>query len=172
MLGHCGTNPPMSHPSQTKSEKSRARSREPWAPLPSLVAVELGSEFPAWISLLARSGEFRVVAEHEGEGSTTFTARVLAAAAELSSGATGLSRAVLVCNERTDEHALTVRHDLARRIFDNSAPARKPSIVLAASSRASARLRQSLSELAARIPGTPTIKIDEEPVQSTVANVA
>ena len=172
MLGLAATTDPMSHPINNKSERSRARSREPWAPLPSIVAVELGSEFPNWISLLARSGEFRVVAEREGEGSPAFSARVLGAAAELASASSGLSRAILVCNERTDDRAVSARHELAQKVFDASAPARKPSLVLAASARASARLRQTLTDLAARIPGNATIRIDDDSASNQVANVA
>jgi hypothetical protein len=123
---------------------------------------------------LARSGEFRVVAQREDEGEAAFVTRALAAASELSSAAAGLSRAILVCNERMDERALSDRQQVAREIFDMSAPARKPSVVLVASSRASAGLRQSLADLAARIPGA-TVRVDDQSAPAThrsIANVA
>jgi hypothetical protein len=117
---HC-----MSHPPTKKSEKSSSSRRAPRA-LVSIVAVELGATFPAWISNGAHTGEFRVVAEREAETSAAFAERVISVMKGLFADGTAASGLVIVCNERIDDGALAARKSLiaapARPVTRSSRP--------------------------------------------------
>jgi hypothetical protein len=165
---HC-----MSHPPTKKSEKSSSSRRAPRA-LVSIVAVELGATFPAWISSRAHSGEFRVVAAREAETGAAFAERVISVMKGLFADGTAASGLVIVCNERIDDGALAARKSLiagARTTSDS-----KLSATLAASARSSARLREALHRLAHDVSGT--VKVDQEQTSrprsslASVANVA
>ena len=163
----------MSHPPTKRSEKHSSSRRAPRT-LVSLVAVELGAAFPTWISSRAQSGEFRVVAEREGELGAAFAERVISVMKGLFADGAAANALVIVCNERIDEAAIASRKALV--VGARAASDSKLATTLAASARSSARLREALHRLAHDVNGT--VKVDQEQASrprsslASVANVA
>jgi len=161
----------MSHPPTKRSEK---HSRRAPRALLSIVAVELGAAFPAWVSSSAHTGQFRVVAEREGEAAAAFAERVISVIKGQFADGAAAGGIVLVCNERIDAAALSARKALvsAARAASDS----KLAATLAASSRSSSRLREALHRLAHDVNGN--VKVDQEQASrprsslASVANVA
>jgi hypothetical protein len=109
-----------------------------------LIAVELGADWPPWLSELAGEPPRRVMTQAEGEPPQAFAERVVS---EAKRERAPFRSAVLLCNERTD----LVQHG-ARRLLARSVPAELDAIargklVLAASSQASEKLRSALRSL-------------------------
>jgi hypothetical protein len=173
----------MSHNAIKKSDKAaRSRRAQRAHAQPSIVVVELGALFPAWVSARAFSGEFRVIAQRESEALDAFRARFLELVQRLAAEGTAVDTGVFVCNERTDDSAVAVRQMLARDLIASSAPGNEPRLVLAAAARSSSRLRQALQALAPCLAGErgprASVRIDEELASrphsslAAVANVA
>ena len=122
-----------------------------------------------------------MVAQREGEVLDDFRARVLESRKRLAADGSSVEGAILVCNERTDSQATATRRQIARDLIEANS-GHRPSVVLAASARASSRLRQALHELAPTLAGElaprATVRIDEELASrprsslASVANVA
>jgi len=126
-----------------------------------LVIVELGAEWPAWtgtgVELAARGGR-RVLSQEEGESPEAFADRVAEHLGSLfarqswgrSAGRPRdvlLERAVLACNERTDDRAMQARSKLGQTLLRALAERRSWQLLFTASGR-TGRVRHSLSELA------------------------
>lgn len=115
---------------------------------PVLIAVELGAEWPRWMSDLVRKSPRRVVSQEEGEEPQGFAERAARVAAALAEGR-ALGSAVVLCNERTDG-----KQDLARRLLAASLLPElrgKGKLVLTASPLASEPLRDRLTALAREV---------------------
>lgn len=173
----------MSHNAIKKSDKAaRSRRAQRAHAQPSIVAVELGALFPAWVAARASSGEFRVIAQREGEALDIFRARVLELSQRLATEGTAVDTGIVVCNERTDDRAVAMRRQLASDLIASSPPGNEPRLVLAAAARSSSRLRQALQALAPSLAGErgprASVRIDEELASrphsslASVANVA
>lgn len=133
----------------------------PEAQEPVLIAVELGAEWPRWMSDLVRQSPRRVISQEEGEEPLGFADRACRLAETLSDGK-GLASAVVLCNERTDETQDAARRRLAAKLLpDLRAQGR---LVLTSSAHASEPLRKALKAVARDVEGgrrAPVVRFGE-----------
>jgi hypothetical protein len=122
----------------------------PEAQNPVLIAVELGAEWPRWMSDLVRKSPRRVVSQEEGEEPQGFAERTSRIAAALAEGA-GLGSAVVLCNERTDSKQDQARRSLTRSLLPELRE--RGRLVLTGSAQASEPLRNALKTLARELEG-------------------
>jgi hypothetical protein len=118
-----------------------------------LIAVELGADWPFWISRQVAAVPRRVLTQGEGESSDSFAVRVLAAARQCHKKG-GLASAVVICNERTD----TAQQSSRRRLLialPRSLRGKNKKLSLVASAAGSDRLNAALKALLAQIEATP-----------------
>jgi hypothetical protein len=113
-----------------------------------LIAVELGAEWPRWMSDLVRKSPRRVVSQEEGEEPQGFAERASRVAQVLGAGS-GLGSAVVLCNERTDEKQDSARRRLAASLLPGLRGRGK--LVLTGSAHASEPLRNALKALAREV---------------------
>lgn len=107
-----------------------------------LVVVELGAEWPSWVSELA--GFRRVMTQEEGEGPEAFAARARSTERSLFPKSVAEKSVALLCNERTDAAAMTSRVAVASHFLDGRGSGRA---FFAAKSSSSGRLRHALSNV-------------------------
>lgn len=128
---------------------------------PVLIAVELGAEWPRWMSDLVRKSPRRVVSQEEGEEPQGFAERAARVAAALAEGR-GLGSAVVLCNERTDGKQDAARRLLAARLLPEL---RGRKLVLTASALSSEPLRDRLTVLAREVEAgqnAPVLRFGEQ----------
>lgn len=132
-----------------------------------LIAVELGAEWPRWMSELVRKSPRRIVAQDEGEASPSFAARVAQVAHALSASGARLGSAVVLCNERADAIQDAARRELARQLSPELAG--RGRLVLTAPERAGERLQEALKALARDVDSDakpPVLRIGERTVSA------
>ena len=115
----------------------------------TLVVVELGAVWPAWLVEAAPQGYCRVLSELEGEGPTAFAERVKSVSASLFPRGLEFALIAIACNERTDDAAIGARRDLALGLGTRGA--RSTRFAFTATEDAGERLRNSLSVLTASL---------------------
>ena len=115
----------------------------------TLVVVELGAVWPAWLVEGMPHGSCRVLAELEGEGPSAFADRVKSVAASLFPRGLELALIAVACNERTDDAAVAARRDLALSLTARGS--RTTRFAFAATEAAGERLRTSLATLTASL---------------------
>lgn len=108
-----------------------------------LVVVELGAEWPAWVSEL--SGFRRVLTQEEGEAPEAFAARARRTERSLFPRGVAKKTLALLCNERTDSAAMTSRAAIVGHLLEGRGGAGQA--FFAANARASGRVRSALSSL-------------------------
>jgi hypothetical protein len=116
-----------------------------------LVIVELGAEWPAWTGTgveMARRGGRRVLSQEEGETPEAFTDRVTEHLGSLFANRVALERAVVACNERSDQGAMRARGKLGQALIGALANRRAWQLLFTASGR-TGKVRHSLADLAA-----------------------
>jgi hypothetical protein len=136
---------------------------------PVLIAVELGAEWPRWMSDLVRQSPRRVVSQEEGEEPLGFAERACRLADALAGGP-GLGSAVVLCNERTDQAQDTARRRLAAKLLPGLGKAGR--LVLTSSAHASEPLRKALNTLARDVEGgrtAPVVRFGERTVAKRAA---
>jgi len=138
-----------------------------------LVVVELGAEWPAWVSELA--GFRRVLTQEEGEGPEAFAARLRHTERSLFPRSVSKKTLALLCNERTDAAAMTSRVTIAGHVLDGRDGGGHA--YFAANARAGGRLRHALSnaveELGATHTGRVAVRFESDrDATSLVQNVA
>jgi hypothetical protein len=120
-----------------------------------LVIVELGAEWPAWtgtgVEMAGRGGR-RVLSQEEGESPEAFSDRVAEHLGSLFAKRVELERAVLACNERSDERAMMARKKLSQALVGALSPRRTWQLLFTASGR-TGKVRHALSELASGLSG-------------------
>jgi hypothetical protein len=112
-----------------------------------LVVVELGAEWPAWVSEL--SGFRRVLTQEEGEAPEAFAARARRTERSLFPRGVAKKTLALLCNERTDQAAMTSRLAVVSHVLGGKDGAAQA--FLAATPRSSGRLRSALSNAATEL---------------------
>lgn len=133
----------------------------PEAQNPVLIAVELGAEWPRWMSDLVRKSPRRVVSQEEGEEPLGFAERAARVAEALAGGA-GLGSAVVLCNERTDPKQDSARRRLAASLLPGLRG--RGRLVLTGSPEASESLLKALKALAREVEGgshAPVLRFSE-----------
>lgn len=144
-----------------------------------VIVVELGGEWPPWVSESSDGAERRVVAEPEDEPFEALEARLGEALGALARDGARLKAAILVTNQRTDARQMARR----RAVLDalaRAADARTREIVLAPPAEAPHALRQALGALAAEAarPAGPRIHVGSgdgiasRPIATTPLGVA
>ncbi|MFO7181343.1 MAG: hypothetical protein DIU78_021755 [Pseudomonadota bacterium] len=125
-----------------------------------VIVVELGGEWPPWISESADGPERRVVAEREGEPPEALCERLGSVLETLARDDARLKSAIVVTNQRTDARQMARRRALLEAL-GAAADKRTREIVLAPPTEASPALRQALGALAADVarPGGPRIHV-------------
>ena len=108
-----------------------------------LVIVELGAEWPSWVSELA--GFRRVLTQEEGEAPEAFAARARSTERSLFPKSVAEKSVALLCNERTDAAAMTSRVAMASHFLDARNGLGRA--FFAAQSSSSGRLRHALSNV-------------------------
>jgi hypothetical protein len=106
------------------------------------IAVELGAEWPAWMTELVGASARRVVAQSDTESPEGFAERALGVAATTQD----VRGVLLLCNERAD----TVQLEARRRLVGGASRrgwCRVARRLIAAPPRASARLKELLTSL-------------------------
>ncbi len=143
----------------------------------TLVIVELGAVWPAWLMEGTPHGSCRVLAELEGEGPAAFANRVKNASGSLFPRGLELALIAVACNERTDEAAVTARRELALSLTARGS--RSTRVAFTATDDAGARLRNSLASLTAtldsgRLQRRVSVRLRgaAEPSRTRVARVA
>ena len=121
-------------------------SRTPGAGL--LVLVELGATWPRSLVESSPYAACRVLAEQEGEGPVAFAARVRTFATSMFPRHVALETAVLACNERADESAVSARRSIAQFLSSRRGRTR---LIFAPAARAREALRRSLDALVAEL---------------------
>jgi hypothetical protein len=115
-----------------------------------LVIMELGAEWPAWtrtgVEVASRGGR-RVLSQEEGESPDMFAERVAEHLGSLFAKRVELERAVLACNERTDDRAMRARGKLGSALAGALSSRRGWQLLFTASGR-TGRVRHALSDLA------------------------
>lgn len=112
-----------------------------------LVIVELGAEWPAWVETVPGRGSRRVLSQEEGETPEDFGNRVTEHLGSLFAKRVTLERAVVACNERSDERAMQARSKLGQALVGALAGGRSWQLLFTASGR-TGRVRHALSGLA------------------------
>jgi hypothetical protein len=115
----------------------------------TLVIVELGAVWPAWLVESTPQGSCRVLAELEGEGPAAFADRVKSVSASLFPRGSELALIAVACNERTDEAAVAARREVALSLTARGS--RTTRVAFAATEDAGVRLRNSLATLTASL---------------------
>ncbi len=116
-----------------------------------LIAVELGADWPSWLSQQMAALPRLVLSQSDGESCDSFAVRVLASARRWHKKG-GLATAVVICNERTD----TVQQSSRRLLLlalPKSLRGKNRRLTLAASADASERLQTALRALVRQIEG-------------------
>jgi hypothetical protein len=116
-----------------------------------LIVVELGADWPSLAGVQEPANARRVLAQSEGESPSSFVLRLAEQLDNLFARGVAMSTAIVACNERLDEAAQRARTELARTALGAMAKERAGSLLLSASDRSSARLRQALSSLASEL---------------------
>jgi hypothetical protein len=132
---------------------------------PVLIAVELGAEWPRWMSELVRKSPRRVVTQDEGEAAASFSLRVAEVAHALAGSGARLGSAVVLCNERADPSQDAARRELARQVLPELGG--RGRLVLTAPERAGARLQEALKALARDVEShakAPVVRFGERTV--------
>jgi hypothetical protein len=133
---------------------------------PVLIAVELGAEWPSWMSDLVRKSPRRVISQEEGEEPLGFAERAVRVATLLAEGR-GLGSAVVLCNERTDGKQDAARRRLAASLLPELSGRGK--LVLTGSAQASEPLRDALRALAREVEGgqsAPVLRFGERAINA------
>ena len=133
---------------------------------PVLIAVELGAEWPRWMSELVRKSPRRVISQEEGEEPQGFAERAARVAAALAEGG-GLGSAVVLCNERTDGKQDAARRRLAASLLPELRGRGK--LTLTGSAQASEPLRDALMTLAREVEGglnAPVLRFGERAISA------
>jgi hypothetical protein len=115
----------------------------------TLVIVELGAVWPAWLVESMPQGSCRVLAELEGEGPAAFADRVKSVSASLFPRGLELALIAVACNERADEAAVAARREVALSLTARGS--RSTRVAFAATEEAGVRLRNSLATLSASL---------------------
>lgn len=110
-----------------------------------LFVIELGSEWPGFVDVGASAR--RVLSQREGEPPAAFAERVASGLDGAFAKGIRLALAVVACNERTDEVAQAARRKVSAAALGAMAKHQQGKLVLAAATRASAKLRRALSEV-------------------------
>ena len=136
-----------------------------------LVVVELGAEWPSWMSELA--GFRRVLTQEEGEAPEAFAARARRTERSLFPRGVEKKTVALLCNERTDAAAMTSRLAVASHVLEGASGR----ALFAATAGSSGRLRHALSsavtELGQVHEGRVAVRFDSDrDADRPVQNVA
>jgi hypothetical protein len=127
-----------------------------------LVVVELGAEWPAWVSEL--TGFRRVLTQEEGEAPEAFAARARRIERSLFPRAVAKKTLALLCNERTDAAAMTSRAAVVSHMLGGRDGAGQAFV--AANARAGGRLRSALAtavtELAQSHGGRVAVRFESD----------
>jgi hypothetical protein len=115
----------------------------------TLVVVELGAVWPAWLVENVPQGSCRVLAELEGEGPAAFADRVRSVSPALFPRGVELALIAVACNERADEAAVAARREVALSLTARGS--RSTRVAFAATEDAGVRLRNSLATLTASL---------------------
>lgn len=115
-----------------------------------LVVVELGAEWPAWVSEL--TGFRRVLTQEEGEAPEAFAARARSTERSLFPRSVAQKTLALLCNERTDAAAMTSRVAVASQVLGDRD--RSGRAFFAANANSSGRLRHALSSVVTELGQT------------------
>jgi hypothetical protein len=118
--------------------------------LMSIVVLEAGAAWPAWLTEYQRLAPNAVViAQARTEAPDTFRARVVHRIAEATTSSGARVRVgVIVAGDSPDEARLSLRENVARAILKVMAPAREAELVLAGDGHDMDDSRQELFELA------------------------
>jgi hypothetical protein len=111
-----------------------------------LIAVELGADWPSWMSEFVGASPRRVLAQLAPESSAEFFERARATFA-----ASPTRSLVLLCNERIDSAQMAARRRLLEGVLAKPRPAKR--VLLSASAEAEARLSAALTALVAAVQG-------------------
>jgi hypothetical protein len=138
-----------------------------------LVVVELGAEWPSWVSDIA--GFRRVLTQEEGEAPEAFAARARRTERSLFPRSVAQKTLALLCNERTDAAAMTSRVAVAAHVLDGRDGSGRA--LFAANASSSGRLRHALSSAVAELgqahEGRVAVRFDSDRDAGTpVQNVA
>lgn len=117
-----------------------------------LIAVELGADWPFWISQQVAAVPRRVLTQGEGEPNDSFAVRVLTAARQCHKKG-GLASAVVICNERTDAAQQSSRRRMLVTL-PRSLRGKNKKLSLVASAAGSDRLNSALKALVSEIEAT------------------
>jgi hypothetical protein len=138
-----------------------------------LIAVELGADWPRWMSEQVAGKRRRVAAQAEGESPETFIERVLSIARGCQRHG-GLESAVVLCNERTDISQQAARRQLLSTL-PRSFRGRNKNLTLAASVTAAERLRGALQTLSAEVDSksrAPLLRVESSAAPATSARAS
>ncbi len=115
----------------------------------TVVVMETGSAWPAWIEQSLRAANTRVIVQQEEETPADLADRVIDRVESLTVRGFKIAVAVLACGERADDSASDARRQIARSLLSAFAAAGEPGRVLfTASQRSSGAMRSTLSGLA------------------------
>lgn len=114
-----------------------------------LIVMELGSEWPGWLSECSGNGPRRVVAvQEEGEALASFTERAQDRTARLLADDGELCLAIVACNDRTDPFAMATRLGVGRSLASAMAGSGGGRLLFTTNQRSGLRVRRCLSSLA------------------------
>jgi hypothetical protein len=114
-----------------------------------LVVMELGSEWPAWLSQCCHGvSTRRVTVQEETETLARFCERVAERIDTILAEGAALDLAVLACNERADARATSARQNVVETMASALGCRGGGRVVLTASERSNGRVRRALCSFA------------------------